>query len=153
MTHDFILGIDPGPHQSACVWYEPSSKNVLQFILAPNADVIDSLQHHAGSGLLAIEMIASYGMPVGADVFNTCVEIGKMIQAWQDRHVKVFRSEVKLHICQSMRANDATIRQALIDRYGGKELAIGLKKTPGPLYGMKGDIWSALAVAITAAEQ
>jgi hypothetical protein len=29
--------------------------------------------------------------------------------------------------------------------------AIGTKKAPGPLYGLKGDEWSALAVALKAA--
>jgi hypothetical protein len=36
----------------------------------------------------------------------------------------------------------------MIDRFGpGKEKAIGRKATPGPLYGVKKDIWSALAIA------
>jgi len=60
---------------------------------------------------------------------------------------------VKLHLTQTRRAKDANIRQALIDRYGpGKALAVGLKATPGPLYGLTGDCWSALAVAVTAAD-
>jgi hypothetical protein len=57
---------------------------------------------------------------------------------------------VKLHLCKSTKANDASIRQALIDRYGpGKERAIGTKKAPGPLYGVKADVWAALALAVT----
>jgi hypothetical protein len=48
-----------------------------------------------------------------------------------------------------MKAKDANIRQALIDIYGGNDKAIGNKKTPGPLYGIKGDLWAALAVAVT----
>ncbi|MBV8782506.1 MAG: hypothetical protein JO353_14005, partial [Phycisphaerae bacterium] len=52
------------------------------------------------------------------------------------------------------RAKDGNIRQALIDRFGPtKERAIGKKKSPGPLYGMSGDCWSALAVAVTYADQ
>lgn len=31
----------------------------------------------------------------------------------------------------------------------GKEKAIGKKATPGPLYGVVGDEWAALAVAVT----
>jgi len=53
-----------------------------------------------------------------------------------------------------MRAKDANIRQALIDRYGpGKDKAIGQKKTPGPLYGFKSHEWAALAVAVTWMDQ
>ncbi len=37
------------------------------------------------------------------------------------------------------------IRQALIDRFGPP----GKKKAPGATYGLSGDMWSALAVAVT----
>jgi hypothetical protein len=38
----------------------------------------------------------------------------------------------------------------LLDRFGpGREVAVGTKRAPGPLYGIKGDEWSALAVALT----
>jgi hypothetical protein len=62
---------------------------------------------------------------------------------------RVYRRDVKLHICGSQRAKDANIRQALIDCYGGKVEAIGKKKAPGPLYGISSHAWSALAVAQT----
>jgi len=46
--------------------------------------------------------------------------------------------------------NDSTIRQAMLDRYGpGREKAIGKKKSPGPLYGIRKDEWQALALAVT----
>jgi hypothetical protein len=49
-----------------------------------------------------------------------------------------------------MQAKDANIRQALIDRFGGsKEAAIGTIKRQGPLYGVKGHEFAALAVAVT----
>jgi len=44
----------------------------------------------------------------------------------------------------------------LIDRYGGvggKRAAIGLKASPGPLHGVSKDVWAALAVAVTYADQ
>ena len=47
-------------------------------------------------------------------------------------------------------------RGALIDRYGGdggKRAAVGLKATPGPLYGVKKDVWSALALVVMYAEK
>ena len=63
---------------------------------------------------------------------------------------KVYRTQVKLHICGTARAKDSNVRQALMDRYGStRELAIGKKKTPGPLYGFSADMWSALAIALT----
>jgi len=50
-------------------------------------------------------------------------------------------------------ANDASIRQALIDRFGGKDAAIGRKASPGPLHGIAADVWSALALAVTHTDQ
>ncbi len=102
----------------------------------------------------AIEMIASYGMAVGREVFETCVWIGRFQEAIEQHGGLVrliYRRDVKLYHCQSARANDANIRAALIDRYGpGRERAIGIKRSPGPLFGIKADVWSALAVALTA---
>jgi len=80
---------------------------------------------------------------------------------------------------RSAAGNDTTVRAALIDRFGGEEKAIGAIKCgkckgrgwfgrgrptcpecegggwdcpPGPLYGISGDEWAALAVSITFAE-
>lgn len=56
---------------------------------------------------------------------------------------------MKLHLCSDMRAKDSNIWQALLDRFGGKSAAVGLKKTPGPLYGITSHARAALALAIT----
>src|SRR3990167_6090451 len=54
------------------------------------------------------------------------------------------------HLCHDSRAKDGNIRAALIDRFGpGKDRAIGRKATPGPLFGVSSDVWSALAIAVT----
>jgi hypothetical protein len=99
---------------------------------------------------LAIEAIASYGMPVGAEVFNTCIFVGRFQQAWRDPNAVrlIYRRDVKLLMCGSARAKDANIRQALIDKLG----PVGTKAAPGPLYGVKSHAWAALAVAVTALE-
>lgn len=79
--------------------------------------------------LLVIEMIASYGMPVGKEVFDTCVWIGKFIQTVEDRKMQakyIYRKDEKMNICHSMKAKDSNIRQALIDRFG----EVGTKKNP-----------------------
>ena len=91
------------------------------------------------------------GMPVGRDVFMTVLWTGRFVQVWGDDSTvsMISRREVKLSLCGSSRAKDPNIRQALIDRFGGKETAIGKKASPGPLYGVKGHEWSALALCIT----
>ena len=59
----------------------------------------------------------------------------------------VTRKEEKLAICHSMKANDATIRQALVDRFapGTPNHGKGNKKKPGFFYGFSADMWSAFA--------
>ena len=149
-----IIAIDPGSEKSAYVYYE--NGNIILHGILENEDMIEQLgtDIYSDEDELVIEMIASYGMPVGKSVFETCVWIGRFIQAWRPMPAhKIYRSEVKIYLCNSMRAKDGNIRQALIDRYpatgGGKCPQIGTKKEPGPLYGVSKDIWSALAMAVT----
>ena len=102
----------------------------------------------ANYDLLVIEMIASYGMPVGKEVFDTCVWIGRFIQQTDEigkSYSYIYRKDEKMNICNSMKAKDSNIRQALIDRFG----EVGTKKNPGWFYGFKADVWSAYAVGIT----
>ncbi len=156
-----LLAIDPGNEESALLVYDTGTAKPVRWDKQPNIAALRNIEDTEADAL-AVEMVASYGMAVGASVFDTCVWIGRFIQHWQDYKLDersdplpfllVYRREVKLHICGSSRAKDANIRQALIDRYGGKEKAIGKKATPGPLYGMSGDCWSALAVAVTVAD-
>ena len=148
-----ILSIDPGTEQSA--WCDLVDGLPRKTGKVPNLEMLKILRSGTIDAELAIEMIASYGMPVGREVFDTCVWIGRFQEAWECRGGKVrlvYRREVKLYLCESNRATDASIRASIIDRFGpGKETAIGRKAAPGPLYGIKGDEWSALAVALTAA--
>lgn len=159
-TAPTILAIDPGNTESA--WCVHQNGRLIACKKQPNAEVLAML-HGAPEGLrfgpetnLAVEMIASYGMPVGREVFETCLWIGRFVEAWTMRglhHRLVYRKDVKMHLCHNLRAKDSNIRAALLDRYGpGREIAIGTKKKPGPLYGVAGDEWAALAVAVTAAE-
>jgi hypothetical protein len=145
-----LLALDPGPELTA--WVELVDDRPTRFAHEANAVVLARLAAWPSSVPLVIEMIASYGMPVGAEVFETCVWIGRFMQSAGPRSTtRLKRVEIKDHLCHSVRANDAAIRQALIDRYGpGKALAIGNKASPGPLYGVHGDVWAALAVAVTA---
>jgi len=143
-----ILAIDPGPTESAYV--KLSGTRVVECAKVANEDLLNIVRAHRGLRITtAVEMIASYGMAVGAEVFETCVTIGRICEALGDEPVRVKRIEVKTNICHSAKANDANIRQAVIDRYGGKDAAIGKKAKPGPLYGVSGDMWAALAVGLT----
>lgn len=148
-----LLAIDPGPEESAFVVMDNAGV-LCRFGKRPNLELLVPFGQWAiacPGSTMVLEMIASYGMPVGAPVFTTCVWIGRFVQAWTSHgcpHALITRQEVKLELCGNRAAKGANIRQALIDRYGpDKSKAIGVKKTPGPLYGVKDDVWSALAVA------
>lgn len=140
-----VVGIDPGPFRSAYVVWDGSSilahgicDNILFLRLMKNDYAVNGYTH-------VIEMVQSYGMPVGREIFETVLVVGRLLEIFNDYapHL-VFRQDIKLYFCRSMRAKDANIRQVLIDRFGPQ----GTKKKPGPLYGIRGDEWSALAVAV-----
>lgn len=143
-----ILAIDPGTTESGFVLL--CGKRVVRSGVCVNADVFRVLRCAPMEATLAIEMIASYGMAVGREVFETCVWIGRFQQAWYDPGAVrlVYRKDVKMHLCGSPKAKDTNIRQALLDKLG----PAGTKKQPGPCYGVASHAWAALGVAVTAQE-
>ncbi len=154
-----ILAIDPGTDRSA--WLVWTGGGIFNFGHATNAELLEALRIHRGEAglvifgspaVVVIEQIESYGMAVGREVFETVHWSGRFTEAAHPIPVvQLPRRAVKLAICQDSRAKDSNIRQALIDRFGGSA-AKGTKASPGPLYGISGDVWSALAIAVTYAD-
>jgi len=165
-----ILAIDPGTVQSAWVLFGDGRPE--RFGIDPNDALLCALRNGAlpdGPGLMrligafgdgvtkaptvaVIEQVASYGMAVGAEVFETVRWAGRFEEALHPTPVVLLpRMAVKMHLCGNSRAKDPNIRQALLDRFGGKA-ATGTKKAPGPLYGIHADLWAALAIAVTYAD-
>lgn len=97
---------------------------------------------------LVIEMPYMGGMPAGREVFHTCRWVGRFEQLWAVPVTLLERREIKMHLCGRNNAKDGNIRQALIDKLGPQ----GTKKAPGSTFGLSGDKWAALAVAVTYAE-
>ncbi len=159
-----ILAIDPGEYQSGWVIYDSDTKEVLSHGIDRNDLILSDTFNPVGkeSDRMAIEMVSFYGegMPVGKTIFDTVVWIGRFIERWDCKHVflaaTVYRRQVKMYLCNTMRAKGSNIRQAIIDRYeptgGGKCPQVGIQSNPGPLYGITDHKWSALAIAITYAE-
>ena len=166
-----ILGVDPGPTQSAWVVYHPGCNpgymhtppgRVYQNMIEPNEDFLRRLatnDFYAGHTHAVFERVESFGMKVGVDGFETVFWTGRFFEACLKDGAagcdRIGRKEIKLHLCQSPRAKDPNITQALVDKFagvGGMKAAKGTKQEPGPLHGFKKDIWSALAVAVTYAE-
>ena len=150
-----IFAIDPGPQNTAYVVFDGIKP--LEGAIVPSDQLIWQLTVCNGTYDLSIKAVACehlqcFGMAVGKETFETAYRIGEYRQFCRSVHLpffRIYRSEVKMAICRNMSATDSNIRCAIIDQFGGKAAAIGKKKTPGPLYWVKKDLWSALAVAIT----
>lgn len=149
-SNETVLAIDPGNFATAYCLLRGDRK-IIAFNKVENSVFLEWLRNamrlEVRPSIVACEMIASYGLSVGASVFETAVFIGecKSEVSGYAPWVQVVRLEVKLAICRSPKANDATIRAALLDLYG----APGTKKSPGPTYGITKDVWAALALAET----
>lgn len=150
-----FIGIDPGNIESAYVVVADDLSEVLEKGKVENHELMKLLTRFKLTydiRYVAIEMIASYGMAVGASVFDTCVWIGRFKEhclklLWEVEFV--YRKEEKMLLCNSMRAKDSNIRQALVDRFAPNtpNKGKGYKSNPGFFYGFKSDIYAALAVA------
>lgn len=159
-----ILAIDPGNIESGVVVIRERDLKPLVAEKITNEELLDNLLMDRYERLeeseyishVAIEMIASYGMAVGQSVFETCVWIGRFIQALEDNYYNdslkfIYRKDEKMNLCNSMKVKDSNIIQALIDRFAPNtpNKGKGSKKEPGWFYGFKKDIWQAYAVGVT----
>jgi len=151
-----VIGIDPGNIESALCVYDGT--RIVYCEKVSNKDflnVLDVQILQAGISYpsIYIEDLQAMGMPVGIEVFDTAKFIGRIqyhLELKNEGYNMVKRTEIKLHHCNTTRAKDPNIRQALIDRFGDK----GTKKQPGFFYGIAGsDQWSACAIAIYGYDQ
>lgn len=148
-----ILAIDPGNIESAYVLVETDgpSIRILQADKVQNEEML-SIVRTSFADVMVLEMVASYGMPVGREVFDTCVWIGRFWQVDEYKRVElIYRKEEKLNLCRNAAAKDANVMRALIDRFATHDLRSGkgTKKSPDYFYGFRKDMWAAFAVAVT----
>ena len=146
-----LFCIDPGTNKSGFVRILENGK-LLDCGVWDNELILENLQLTSADHIL-IEMVESYGMPVGVHTFKTVVWIGRFYERAEQLKIPVTllsRKEIKLTLCHSARAKDANVAQAIRDEYeptgGGKDPHKGTKNEPGPLYGIKSHAWSALAI-------
>jgi len=175
-----ILAIDPGPESSGWALYDADAHEVLGSASeTPNADLDTWITDAQGGSAermfdaLAIEDIESYGKRVGASVFVTCKWIGWFMRAWRGPDPKgtaarlIPRRDVKIVMCGGCTYTDpmrgtprkvgkAEVKGAVQERFpetgGGKRPVIGTIREPGPLHGVEGHAWDALALALAFVE-
>lgn len=141
-----ILCLDIGTEDSAYCLLDETYKPI-QFAKISNEELLEIVKTTDYDNLV-YEEFQSYGMPIGISTITSITWNGRYIQSALDRNKKVFpvyRKDVKINICGTMRAKDGNIRQALIDRFGN----VGTKKNKGYFYGFAKDMWSAYAIGTT----
>ena len=142
-----VMAIDPGSSLHGWCIVDSETCRILD---KGKSGFEDTVFHMSDPGIshVVIEMVASYGMAVGAEVFETCTFIGRFMalaKTWGKTVSRIMRRDEKLCLCGVANAKDANIMHALMDRFGTK----GTRKSPGWFYGFSGDMWSAYAVAVT----
>jgi hypothetical protein len=152
-----ILAIDPGTTESAYVIMDSETYKPLEFDKVDNEDLLSiildlCLEDKIGKSV--IEMVSSYGMPVGKEIFETVFWIGRFYELLDFRIESVdrmYRKDVKMNLCNTTRAKDSNIIQALVDRfaYNVPNRGKGYKKSPAFFYGFKADIWQAYALGVS----
>ena len=151
-----VFAIDPGNSESAYCIVESETLRPLKFGKVGNDELLGMIRDFTveAPDLAVIERVASYGMAVGRDVFETCEWTGRFAEAALERDVPVayvYRRDEKLHICGDSKAKDTNIRRALIDRFARHDLknGKGTKNNPDWFYGVTADVWAAYAVGLT----
>jgi|HubBroStandDraft_6_1064221.scaffolds.fasta_scaffold1411410_1 hypothetical protein len=107
------VAIDPGPECSALVVWDVPLFSITH--TRPIWKFLSELEWWK-NGQCVIERVASYGMPVGEEIFKTVYWSGRFAQSFgADNVQRVPRLKVKLHLCHDSRAKDANI-----DRFGNR---------------------------------
>ena len=83
-----ILAIDPGNTESGYVVIDKKTLKPIYASKMNNNEILEFIQDQVDGILdiehVAIEMVASYGMAVGASVFETCVWIGRFYECCKE---------------------------------------------------------------------
>lgn len=159
-----LLAIDPGDQLSAFVVYD--GKRPVDHGKLGNdellARIYGSLRYNfvplsvnrepLWPEHLAIEMAESFGAKVWNQVFLATLWAGRFVEAFGGPYTLMSRQKTKLYVTGNPRAKDSQVRACLIDRYGGKDVALGTKAAPGLLRGLTADRWAALALAVAYSE-
>lgn len=150
-----ILAIDPGSSETGWVITQGDPPMPpCDMGISPNIIVADMIRADIFD-LLVIESIpAVYGHSAKPQLCDTMRWEGRFIERADQRGCGwklIERARVKALLCRAANAKDSDVRAELNRRWGSED-AVGSKKEPGPLRGVKGDIWAALAVAVWARE-
>jgi len=147
----YIFAIDPGPEYSGYVKWDVDEQIIIAKGKVDNVQLeyevmmFETIQ--SKQDFIVMEAILPQQQPLGYALLRTIEQVAYYKIKYKAK--PVYRTDIKIHYCGQVKGiGDKQIRGALIDRFGGKEKAIGKKKSQGKLYRVSGDMWQALAVAI-----
>lgn len=157
-----LLAIDPGTNESGWALIDIATRRPISFGKTENNEfrrILQNDEQFRRLRVVAIEMIAAYGMAVGQEVFETCVWIGRFMEVLNavepGRAIqRIKRKPVVTYHCRSPKAKDGNVARALVERFtpGAKNYGKGTKAAPGWFYGFKQDVWQAYALAVFTAD-
>lgn len=152
-----ILAFDPGSDRTGYAKWNHTKQILMDSGDEDNYKLLGKLDdwRNEPNLVFAYEMPELIGQSNWSQILETCWWAGRFAEVWSTQGVpqRVTRREVKLSILgrTNVKGADSAIKQVLIQRFArnvsnhGK----GSKKEPGPFYGLAGDAWQALAVAVT----
>ena len=148
-----ILALDVGTTESGFCLMQEQTYMPFRFGKISNEELLVIVKKE-DYGKLVYEAFASYGMAIGQSTIKSIEWNGRFIQCAVDRGIPVFpifRKDEKINLCGSMKAKDANIRQALIDRFAKHDFknGKGTKNEPDWFFGFRADSWSAFAIGTT----
>lgn len=148
-----ILAIDVGTTETGFCIINKETYKPIRFGKISNEDLLDIVRNEDYDTLI-YEEFQSYGMPIGVSTITSITWNGRYMQIALDRKKQVdyiYRKEEKMNLCNSMKAKDSNIRQALIDRFAKFDFknGKGVKGNKDFFYGFSKDVWSAFAVGVT----
>lgn len=169
MTMRRIIGVDPGPEMSGMVVIDDEFKVLehydqietwkIRCLEMPSNDAVwvtlvaEDVSIRTGG--TPGQMYAQWGKTI-----QTAKTIGKLEMICAERgwgYIESNPSTWRARFCGTAGASPAQIKACVRDVYesrglacgGGKQPSQGIKRQPGPLYGLKGHAWDALGVALT----
>lgn len=151
-TLEDCLAIDPGPEDEHGVVYVHDGE--VKWGVGTNLDAWGIIRRYCESYPIApviIEGLSNYGQAIGDTTLRTAYTIGRLYELASNgkRDVVVIRRvDVRYAILGSAKGQDSIVKQSVLERFGGPSVA----KKGGPLHGLKGHNWSALALAVAYAE-
>lgn len=149
-----ILALDVGTEQSGYCLMNSENYRPYEHGKMDNYDLLKKAVKMWLYDVLVYEEFQSYGMPIGKSTITSITWNGRFIEAAWDRgkpYFPIYRAEEKINLCGTMKAKDANLRQAMIDRFAEFDFknGKGTKDKQDWFYGFSKDAWSAAIIGVT----